>query len=824
LNPCVTNPYHASSTRHQIESLPKAKQSSMTLTRRLSLNASSRREEGFEGDEQGFAPARRGALSLNGGGRQSPSSEPQRDESPDFLTDPVVEPKPDGPPLDELRGSVRKVIYRTSDGYSVYVILDGAKREHKISVTSSVVAEKNDTIIAKGTWSSYKGKPTFKAMTIMHEIEPGAKGVMRWLKNKIVAGVGAVKIKSLAEFHGDRLPEIMDDPEELRKAPKITMKDAIAISDAWTNNVGQADLVEYLGRFRELGENRIHRIIKRYGAACKRIIEETPWKLADTIDGIGFEMADRIAFAAGHKSDSPVRIDAGVKHALERKTFQGGHCAMPRDLLVRETVALLKVSADMAEAGVDRVLETDLVVIDEDTGLIYPPALFRAERQLRDRLIDMIRNGAWVPADKAEAAVRQASDELGVSLDPGQFAAAVMAVIHPVSIITGGPGTGKSTTQRVVVKALEVLEVTYGLAAPTGRAAKRLADVTGKAASTCHRLLSFSAEKGGFEYDSSKPFEFAKMIVDEFSMIDLMLATSFADAIRKDGGLLIVGDVDQLESVGAGQVLRDLIDCGMIPVARLQTVHRQAGDSGIVVASARVNTGVYPLGEGEKLKGFYVSTRFASNDEDLIRSKVVDLIARRLPGAGYDPVSDIQVLAPYRDGELGINRLNLEIKAALNPQKEDNSVELKGRAFSIGDRVMHLRNDYVKKVYNGELGTVTWVGTRQDDDGNQEPCMKVDYSGFAAFYGRRDVDDVELSWAATVHKSQGCEFPVVIFVVPHSPRILLTRNLLYTAITRAKKECILIGSKDSIEHAVNAIQVNKRYTGLAGLLAIDEKE
>jgi exodeoxyribonuclease V alpha subunit len=791
----------------------------MTLTRRLPLNASFRQDEGFDGGEQGFTPVRRPTLSLNGGRLAAAPQEPQNDDQPDFFTEPAPETKPDGQKLDELRGTVRKVIYRTSDGYSVYLVLDGAKREHKITVTSAVTVEKNESIIAKGTWSRYKGKPTFKAMTIMHEIHPGSKGVVRWLKNKIVQGIGVAKTKSLAEFHGERLPEIMHDPEELAKAPKITLKDAVAISEAWTNDVGQPELVEYLGRFRELGENRIHRIIKRYGAACKRVIEETPWKLAETINGIGFEMADRIAFAAGHKADSPTRIDAGVKHALEKKTFQGGHCAMPRDLLVREASSLLKVTAELAAAGVDRVLETDLVVIDEDTGLIYPPALFRAERKLRDRLIDMISNGTRIPAEKAEAAVRQASHELGVNLDPGQFAAAVMAVIHPVSIITGGPGTGKSTTQRVVVKALEILAVTYGLAAPTGRAAKRLADVTGKAASTCHRLLAFSAEKGGFEYDSSKPFEFAKMIVDEFSMIDLMLADSFTDAIRRDGGLLIVGDVDQLESVGAGQVLRDLIDCGMIPVSRLQTVHRQAGDSGIVVAAARVNTGEYPLGEGEKLKGFYVSTRFAQNDEDLIRGKVVDLIARRLPAAGYDPVSDIQVLAPYRDGELGINRLNLEIKAALNPQKEDNSVDLKGRVFSIGDRVMHLRNDYVKKVYNGELGTVTWVGTRQDDDGNQEPCMKVDYSGFAAFYGRRDVDDVELSWAATVHKSQGCEFPVVIFVVPHAPRILLTRNLLYTAITRAKKECILIGSKDSIEHAVNAAQVNKRYTGLAGLLS-----
>ena len=777
-------------------------------------------------DAAGGAARAAGLKGLRGLSGMRPRSYAPPEGPEDFETDPepAPAPKPDGPAMDELRGTVRKVIYRTADGYSVYVIEDEAKREHKISVSSTVTAERNDTVVARGTWSSYKGKPTFKAMTIMHTIDPGAKGVMRWLKNKVVAGVGAAKIKSLAEYHGDRLADIMEDPAELAKAPKITMKDATAISDAWTNNVGQADLVEYLGRFRELGENRIHKIIKRYGAACKRIIKESPWKLAETIDSIGFDMADRIAFTAGHKADSPARIDAGVRHALERKTFQGGHCAMPRHLLVKEAASLLKVAAELTEKGVARVIDTDLVVLDESRDLIYPPALFRAEHELKDRLIDMIRNGRRIDRETAERAVRQAQIELGVTLDEGQFAAAVMAVVEPLSIITGGPGTGKSTTQRVVVKALELLEVTYGLAAPTGRAAKRLAEVTGKDASTCHRLLSYSAEKGGFEYDHSKPFEFSKMIVDEFSMIDLLLANSFADAIRKDGGLLIVGDVDQLESVGAGQVLRDLIDCGVIPVARLKTVHRQANDSGIVVAAGRINSGEFPLAEGEKLNGFYVSTRFESYDDDVIRRRVVDLVERRLPKAGYDPVSDIQVLAPYRDGDLGINRLNLEIKAALNPRRDDNSVELKGRVFSIGDRVMHLRNDYVKKVYNGELGTVAWIGTRMDDDGKEEPCMKVDYSGFAAFYSRRDVDDVELSWAATVHKSQGCEFPVVIFVVPHAPRILLTRNLLYTAVTRAKKECILIGSKDSISHAVNAAQTSRRYTGLAGLLKIDEKE
>lgn len=730
--------------------------------------------------------------------------------------------------MDELRGVVSRVIHRSTDGYCVYLVKDSRGIEHKITVTSTVVAEKKDRVLARGEWGSYKGSPSFKAATISHEIAPGARGVERWLKNKVVAGIGPAKIKVLLDSCGEDLPDLIGDVDALMervsaagKAKKFTRKDADKLAEAWNDNVGNADLSVYLGQFPMLGPSLAFKIIKRYGAACRRIIEETPWKLAETIDGIGFEIADQIAFKAGHLPESPERLDAGVRFTLEVSPRRGGHCALPRAALVKEAAKLLRVSTALVEKAVDRVIDTDAVVYEEDFGLIYSPQMHRAETALARRIVDMIREGSKVPEDVARTAVDKAMKEIGVTLDEGQFAAAVMAVSSPVSIITGGPGTGKSTTQRVIVRALEIIEETYGLAAPTGRAAKRLSEVSERPASTCHRLLSFSAEKGGFEYDSSKPFEWKVMIVDEFSMVDLLLAQSFTDAIHRNGRLIIVGDVDQLESVGAGQVLRDLISSGVIPVAVLKTVHRQTGDSGIVVAANRINTGVYPLQDGEKLKGFYLSTKFDDFDEQRVLDTVVDLVARRMPAAGFDAMSDIQVLAPYRDGLLGVNALNGALKAALNPARADSSVEIRGRIFSVGDRVMHLRNDYTKKVYNGELGTVAWVGRKKNENGGEEPSMRVDYMGFQAFYGPKDIDDVELSWAATVHKSQGCEFPVVIVVVPASPRILLTRNLLYTAVTRAKKECIVIGSRDSVAHAVNAVRTTHRHTGLARRLSPD---
>jgi len=720
--------------------------------------------------------------------------------------------------MPEVVGKISHVIYETADGYAVYAVRGSDGKDVKVSVTSSIKARKGDKIIAKGSWGSYKGQPTFRAIMIMHDIPKGAKGVVTWLKTGPVPGVGKATAEKLARYFGDSFPEAVSDPVRLAEAG-IPKSKAEAIAEAWNSNASQPELVEFLGRF-GLGEMTIAKIVKRYGAAARRVVRENPWELAERIDGVGFATADDIAREAGHAHDSQKRIHAGLRFALDQKTGREGHCGLPRETLVDEASRLLSLQRGLVAAAVDAVVEDGSVVHDEGTGLIYPRGLHRAESDLASRLARLVNEGHRNPEAAAREAVERAVASLGVQRDESQVEAAVMAVTNPLSIITGGPGTGKSTTQRVIVQALEDLEREVVLAAPTGRAAKRLAEVSGRPASTCHRLLSFSAEKGGFEYDASNPFGEDHIIIDEFSMVDVRLGQSFMDAVKRDGAVTIVGDVDQLPSVGAGQVLRDLIEAGAIPVARLKTVHRQKGDSGIVVAASRINSGQAPVSEGEDLDGFEVhSGEAATGTSERLRQTVVDIMSKRLPAMGYDPIQDVQVLSAMRKGDLGIHLLNEELKAALNPADDKNTVEVRKRIFSVGDRVMHLRNDYAKKVYNGEVGTVTWVGSRKNDNNKDEPCFKVDYSGYQAFYGPDDVQDVELSWAATVHKSQGCEFPVVIFVCPEAHRRMLTRNLVYTAVTRAKKLCVVVGHDGALLHAVGNADVDRRYTGLASRLA-----
>ncbi|WP_315922938.1 ATP-dependent RecD-like DNA helicase [Mesorhizobium sp. SP-1A] len=724
---------------------------------------------------------------------------------------------PAEPTLQEVVGRVERVIYETSDGYAVYSVkIDGGKST-TVAVTSNIKAKRGDRIVAKGQWSQYKGKETFKAAIFMMEIAKGAKGVVAWLKMGSVPGVGKSTAEKIAKFFGDAILEAVVDPNELVKSG-IPMRRAEAIAEAWNSNAAQPELIEFLGRF-GLGEMTIAKIIKRYGAAARRVIQTRPWELAETIDGIGFATADEIALDAGHAKDSPARLNSGVRYALDQKTGREGHCGLTMEALVGEARRLLQVDEALIEEAIITVVKEGGIVDDKVTGLLYTEGLYQAESRLAKRLLDMVKSGPRIPEELARKVVEEAVVELKVNRDDSQVNAAVMAVMNPISIITGGPGTGKSTTQKVIVHAIEKLEQETILAAPTGRAAKRLYEASGHPASTCHRLLSFSADKGGFEYDASNPFPEDRIIIDEFSMVDIRLGQAFMDAVSVHAAVTIVGDVDQLPSVGAGQVLRDLIESGVIPVARLQTVHRQSGDSGIVVAAANINAGEHPLNGRDDLNGFEVfSDAKAVGDPESFAKTVVDFMSVKVKELGFDPISDVQVLSPMRVGDLGILALNQKLKEALNPSSNAKTVEIRKREFSVGDRVMHLKNDYVKKVYNGEVGTILRVGKRPNKDNNEEPYLVVDYSGFEAFYGPDDIHDIELAWAATVHKSQGCEFPVVIFVCPWAHKHMLTRNLIYTAVTRAKKLCIVVGHDQAVLHSVRTTEANERFTGLSARL------
>jgi exodeoxyribonuclease V alpha subunit len=698
-----------------------------------------------------------------------------------------------------------------------------ARFSGKITFAGHYRPEKGEKVVAQGKWVTYKGESSFKALIMYPEIPKGAEGAVTYLKIAKIEGVGKATIEKLVKKYGDRLPEVMEDADEMATTIKRVLADRIAT--AFTSLIGQPKLVTFLAEF-GLREALIQKIIKRFGAASMKIVDENPWRLAESIDGIGFNKSDMIGRKAGLDPKCEPRLKAGIRYTLNLKTNQQGHCGLTREYLVSASDEILEVGTDYIAPMIDSVIADRDAIFDEDVGLIYPSGLHKAERSLADRLRTIMAKGDITPEGHAKDAVEAAITELGVTRDESQVEAALMAVMNPVAIITGGPGTGKSTTQRIIVAALEKLGKSVVLAAPTGRAAKRLAEVTGKEASTCHRLLSFSAEKGDFLFDRTNPFPQNRFIVDEFSMIDVRLGSSFLDAIKDRAGITIVGDVDQLPSVGAGQVLKDMIDSGAVPVARLRTIHRQSGDSGIVVAAQRINSGIKPIDDAEKLDGFYMKANFGAfeqGEHDMVRD-VVDFMARRLPNSGFNPVDDIQVLSSKKKGPAGVANLNVMLKAALNPGTEANTVVFKGSTsqelrYSVGDRVMHVRNDYVKKVYNGEVGIIVDNGVRQREDGKQEAYIKVDYSGHAAYYAQEDSGDITMAWACTVHKSQGCEFPVVIFACPDSHRHMLNRNLFYTAVTRAKKVCIVIGNDGAILKAVKTENQDTRGTGLAKRLA-----
>lgn len=729
--------------------------------------------------------------------------------------DPVEKDKSDDDGLVEIKGKVERVLF-SNDSFRIYLVkIDGEKVS--VATGSPILAGAGDTIVAKGFWDSYKGKKTFKAKLIVPEVPTDVNGVIAWLKSGAVPGVNRLTGVRLGQYLGDAILHHMGDVETLTTALKALkqsepVRKAEAIANAWNTNAMQPELIVYLGKL-GLGESNMSKIIRQYGMAARRIIETNPWQLADTIEGVGFTISDNIGRKSGHKMDSPDRIRAGIRYALKNAVNQDGHCGLPLPRLVAEARRILQVDVKLIENLLQETLDGDELVFDEDTGLASLASINEAERNLVDQLARLMSYNGF-DQDRAYEAVRHAESEMGITLDASQRDAAILALTNSVCVITGGPGTGKSTTQKVIVRALKHFGRKIVLGAPTGRAAKRLAEVSGEPASTCHRLLKFDGEIGGFVFDASNRMKENAFVIDEFSMVDIRLGESFIQAIPNGASLTIVGDIDQLPSVGAGQVLRDLIESGMIPTARLTTVHRQGNDSGIVTAAHRINSGQHPNADRrEKLNGFSIDP--VEGPWKIIK-RVVELMATELPALGYDPLKDVQVLAAMRRGDVGIEALNSAIKHALNPVIDDGrSVEIRNRMWTEGDRVMHIKNNHAKGIYNGEVGIVVRCGQRKDEDsGKIELYMKVDYSGYEVTYGAKDIDEVEQCWAATVHKSQGCEYPVVVMVSPNEHHFMLNRNLLYTGVTRAKTECIVVGDHPTIFATVEKSDAVKRFTGL----------
>jgi exodeoxyribonuclease V alpha subunit len=718
----------------------------------------------------------------------------------------------------EVSGRLHRLVFPRdlpdpdSEAFRIYSLKVG-KAEQTLVTTFPVQATVGDMVTARGVWTEYKGKPRFKASIVVADLPNDKAGIVLWMKN--LEGVGTATARKLVKHYGETTHEVLDDPEKVAAAG-IPKAKAYLISDAWRGDASHRDLIVFLGNL-QLGTGIITRIIRSFGASARSIIEQNPWRLAESIEGIGFVTADAIARRHGHSLDKPERIKAALICALREAVMQKGHCGLPIPEMVQQASRLLGLAASQVLPHVDAALDGKGCLFDPVSGLAVSKKINTQEREFAELLLGL-SDGNRISRATAESGVGRAERELGIRLDPSQRSAALLALCNPVSIITGGPGTGKSTTMRVVLWVLKDLGRDVVAAAPTGRAAKRLQEVTGVPASTCHRLLSF--EDGDFAYGVDKPFKEDWFVVDECSMMDIPLGHSFVSAIKPNSGLTFVGDVDQLPSVGPGQVLRDLIASGAIPTARLDTVHRQQGDSGIITAARRINAGEYPVLPGEKLAGFAVTVK---EDPQQIVDQIVHFMCNVLPKHGLDPLQDIQVLTAMRKGTAGVADLNRAIKQALNPpQGPGHTVTFNDIAYSKGDRVMQNRNNYAKEVYNGEIGTVVGVGQREGKNGAMEDFIVVNFGQVEATYGRRDIDEIEQAYAATVHKSQGCEFPYVIIACPASQAHMLDRNLLYTAVTRAKKGCIIVGDPKAVARAVAAKDKNARYTGLAVRLSSPE--
>jgi exodeoxyribonuclease V alpha subunit len=645
-------------------------------------------------------------------------------------------------------------------------------------------------------------------------------GIRRYLGAGLVKGIGPEFAGRIVERFGIRTLEILDaQPERIREVPGIGPSRAGAIQKAWA---GQRQLREVMVFLQGYGVSPAFaaRIYKRYGPAAIARVRENPFRLAFDVWGIGFLSADRLAAALGIARDSDVRVQAGVRHALDEAGGLG-HVFLPRGRLVEEAAKLLEVEPPLVEAAVDRLGRAGDVAIEStpEGAAVFEVGLFRAEVAAAAGLLRLLRvrnNPLRLDADRAIARYQA---EARITLAPQQAEAVRRALHEPVLVITGGPGVGKTTIVRGIVNTLVRQGLTVALAAPTGRAAKRLNEATGQPAATLHRLLEWRPAEGVFGHNAFRPLQTDLLVVDEASMIDIRLMADLLAALADGTRLVLVGDVDQLPSVGPGMVLRDVIASGRVPTVRLTEIFRQAAASLIVTNAHRIHDGVEPelgappaQGQKDTRDFFFIDDDDAAHAAETIR----DLVATRLPRRYGFSSRDIQVLTPMHRGELGATTLNRLLQDAITQGRPE--MRSGGRVFRVGDRVMQIRNNYDLDVYNGDVGEVARVASGSGE-GSEEAQAVVRFDEREVSYTADDLDELTLAYAATVHKSQGSEYPAVIVPVHTQHYVMLQRSLLYTAVTRGKKLVVLIGSRKALRIAVGNAEVAARGSRLAARLA-----
>ena len=710
-----------------------------------------------------------------------------------------------------LDGTLERFVFRNDE--SSFTVARFATPAHQVVTIVGELVGVNEglPLRLRGHWAlDKKFGRQFRVATYQLRAPETLVGIERFLGSGIIPGIGPELARRLVGHFGMDTLEVIDrKPERLVEVSGIGAGRAKKLAAAFAAQREVQDVMVFL-RGHGVSAAFAARIVKKYGKDAINVVRANPYRLAHEIWGIGFRTADAIAEKLGIARDAPERLEAGLLHALETSA-EDGHLHLPDDELLAAAAGLLGVAADRLLPRL-AALEQHQLVVREVLGHRGPctmmPWAHDAEVTSATLLAALVRTPARGLSLDVHAAIHAFEAVTGVSLADQQRRAVEAALVDKCTVITGGPGVGKTTIVKAIVHLAKLVHRQVALAAPTGRAAKRLGEATVMEAMTIHRLLEFQPHAGGFQRNRDNPLDADLVVIDEASMVDAQLFSSLLTAVRPGAQLILVGDIDQLPSVGAGAVLADVIDSEAATVIRLTEIFRQAQASKIVVSAHAINHGELPVldAPGGATADFYF---FEREDPEAARATIVELVAERIPkGFGFDAVADIQVLAPMHRGELGTGTLNRALQDRLNPASGTPELARGERTFRRGDKVMQLRNDYDKSVFNGDIGVIAAV----DSD---EAVVRVEFDGRIASYERAELDQLTHAYAVSIHKSQGSEYAAVVIPLVTQHYMMLQRSLLYTAVTRGKKLVVIVGSKRAVALAVRNADARRRYTWLA---------
>lgn len=717
--------------------------------------------------------------------------------------------------MEKICGTVDTIIFASQDNRFTVLKLSPEKLSTQITVTLNGMAPLIGQLLEiEGEWVKHpKFGQQFKAMTYKTVAPTEISGIEKFLASGAINGIGpAMAKKIVAEFGEKTLEIIAKSPNELLKVPGIGKKTAEKIS---TSYLEQSELTEIMVWLENHGISNTYagKIFAKYGSFAIDIMEKDIYRLFQDIEGIGFLTADKLAFNLGIQREDKRRIISGIDYAL-MQLCNNGHCCIPEMALVDKTAKILQVNNQIIFTILKERIDNGSLnteVVGGET-LIYPPYLYYAEKKVATRLLQLQQATEPLSEDNLSLFIKVWEKDNQIQLAQKQKEAIKACLHHGVLVLTGGPGTGKTTVIKGILSILKAQGLKIRLAAPTGRAAKRLSETTGQKALTIHRLLEANnlAQDDnlqlGFSKDIDDQLDADVIILDEVSMVDIVLMHHFLNAVPDGCRIILVGDTDQLPAVGPGSVLKDIIRSQKVPAIRLDEIFRQAQTSMIIQNAHIINAGRLP----DLRKQYSDFVFYELNDDTSITQKILDLCTKDLPHEGFDVLKDVQILSPMHRFLCGVENLNLMLQEQLNPKKNQDELKYSSQTFRVGDKVMHIRNNYQKNVFNGDIGFI--------QDVNNEK-LTVDYFDHIVTYKKNELNELTLAYASSVHKSQGSEYKVVIIPLSTSHYIMLQRNLLYTAITRAKQKVIIIGSKKALMTAIQSNRTQKRYTLLAERLA-----